>query len=500
VEKVEISALDDRRRDAARYGPPLGQSAAMRGFAPFQTSLLAAFGATASLALWFWSERVAGWLVAVAAFAFLAVAIWRVLLILVSAAPPLEPPPPAAWPRYTVLAALYDEADIVGQLIERLSRIDYPSNRLQGLLVLEAHDHETIAAALAAPRPDWLDILVAPPGKPQTKPRALNFALTQATGELLTVYDAEDAPDPHQLREAAARFAGDQSGRLACLQAPLRIHCPATDGSRFIGRQFAAEYASLFETTLPGMARLGLPFPLGGTSNHFRVEVLRAVGGWDAWNVTEDADLGFRLWSSGWTLGVLARPTWEAPPGGLPHWLPQRTRWLKGYLQTWGVHTRRPWRLGWRGSLALVTTVGAGLVSAAIHGLTLAWGAAAVLVSAMAGLPPETPMLALCVLVLGAASAWLSCAIGARRAGTPYGATDMIQAPAYWALLSLAFVHAAWRLVLEPFAWDKTPHRRDTRPDAESPVASHAEANDVLDATAPLRLSAGHAAAPQPVA
>lgn len=141
-------------------------------------------------------------------------------------------------------------------------------------------------------------------------------------------------------------------------------------------------------------------------------------------------------------------------------------------------------------------TVGAGLVSAAIHGLTLAWVLAAVLVSGMAGLSPETPTLALSVLVLGAASAWLSCAIGARRAGIPYGSMDMITAPAYWALLSLAFVHAAWRLVLDPFAWDKTPHRRDAEPTPGRP----AENDDRLDAAAPLRLSAGHAAAPEPVA
>lgn len=472
----------------------------MRRFAPFQAVLLVALTAAFALALWFWPDSFAGLFVTAAAFAFLAVAIWRVVLILISAEPLPEPPIPAAWPPYTILAALHDEAGIVGQLVERLSRIDYPPDQLQGLLVLEAHDHETIAAALAAPRPDWLDVLVTPPGRPQTKPRALNFALTHATGELLTVYDAEDAPDPHQLREAAARFASDRSGRLACLQAPLRIRPPDGDGSRFFDRQFAAEYASLFETVVPGMARLGLPFPLGGTSNHFRVDALRAVGGWDAWNVTEDADLGFRLWSRGWTLGVMARPTWETPPGGLAHWLPQRTRWLKGYLQTWGVHTRRPWRLGWRGAFALMMTVGAGLVSAAIHGLTLAWVAAAVLVSAMARLPPETPVLALCVLVLGAASAWLSCTIGARRAGAPYDAGDMMKASAYWALLSLAFVHAAWRLVLDPFTWDKTPHRRDARPDAESPTASKAETHDALDATAPLRLSAGHAAAPEPVA
>ncbi|WP_332660007.1 hypothetical protein [Brevundimonas sp.] len=157
------------------------------------------------------------------------------------------------------------------------------------------------------------------------------------------------------------------------------------------------------------------------------------------------------------------------------------------------MHTREPWRLGWRGAAALILTVGAGLVSAALHGLSLAWVAATVLVSLAAGLPPGTPTLALSVLVLGAASAWLSCAIGARRAGVPYGPGDMIVAPAYWALLSLAFAHAAWRLVFEPYAWDKTRHRRDAPPEA-------AETQDVLDETAPLRLSAVHAAAPEPVA
>ncbi|MDI1327521.1 MAG: glycosyltransferase family 2 protein [Brevundimonas sp.] len=466
----------------------------MRGFAPVQLAAVVAFAATVGALAWFQPERFGSGVVLAGAWGFLAVAFWRAALILLSATAPPPPPEPVVWPRYTVVAALYQEAEIVSQLIGRLSRIDYPADRLQGLLVLEAHDHDTIAAALATPRPDWLEVFVIPPGKPQTKPRALNCALAQATGELLTVYDAEDDPDPLQLREAAARFVADPTGRLACLQAPLRIRRSRTpDASPFLDRQFAAEYASLFETALPGIARLGLPFPLGGTSNHFRTDVLSAVEGWDSWNVTEDADLGFRLWRRGWRLGVLSRPTWETPPGGLDNWLPQRTRWLKGYMQTWGVHTREPWRLGGRGAAALVMTVGAGLASAALHGLSLAWVAATVLVALMAGLPPETPALALSVLVLGAASAWLSCAIGARRAGVPYGPSDMIAAPAYWALLSLAFAHAAWRLVLDPFAWDKTRHRRDA-------PAGAAETHDVLDETAPLRLSALHAAAPEPVA
>ncbi|NJC42424.1 hypothetical protein GGQ87_002719 [Brevundimonas alba] len=474
----------------------MATSAAWRGLAGFQWLLLALLLGGGLALLWFRPSGAAPVAAAVAAIAFLAISAWRVLLVIVSTRS-RDPVPSetSVLPRYSILVALHDETEVMSQLVERLARIDYPPDRLQGLLVLEAHDHATIAAALAAPRPDWLEVFVAPSGTPCTKPRALNCALSHVTGDLVTVYDAEDEPHPLQLREAAARFAGDAGGRLACLQAPLRIRRGrrGADASPFVDRQFAAEYASLFETILPGMARLGLPFPLGGTSNHFRVDVLRAVGGWDAFNVTEDADLGFRLWAEGWRLGVIGLPTWETPPGGLADWLPQRCRWLKGYMQTWGVHTRRPWRLGARGAFALVMTVGACLGSAALNGPSLAWVAAGVLVAVMAGLPPETPLLAMSVLVLGAASAWLSCAIGARRAGVPYGPIDMIGAPAYWALQSLAAFHAGWRLVHEPFAWDKTRHRRDAAT-AEAPVYA------ALDETAPNRLSAGHAAAPQPVA
>lgn len=162
-------------------------------------------------------------------------------------------------------------------------------------------------------------------------------------------------------------------------------------------------------------------------------------------------------------------------------------------MQTFGVHSRRAWELGPQGLFSLLITVGAGLASAAIHGPSLAWLATAALVSAMAGVTPLIPTLAAGVLIVGAISAWLCCWIGARRAGIPYGAADMIAAPAYWALLSLAWAHAAWRLIREPFTWDKTDHRPDPRP---TRAAGHAR----LDETAPNRLSADHAAAPQPVA
>ncbi len=398
--------------------------------------------------------------------AFLICAAWRILLILASRWPQPPSPVPEVLTPYTILVALHDEVDVMDQLVERLSRIDYPHDRLQGLLLVEAHDLETIQAAQAADRPEWLQVVVVPLGLPLTKPRALNHGLSMATGGLVTVYDAEDDPDPLQLREAASRFEADGDPRLACLQAPLRIRRrhDTAPRSAFLHRQFAVEYAALFEVTLPGMARLGLPFPLGGTSNHFRTDVLRSLGGWDAYNVTEDADLGFRLWRNGWRSGLIQRPTYEVPPNELEDWLPQRTRWLKGFMQTWGVHTRDLRGLGVRGILALIMTLGSTIAAAAAHALALAWLASSVLIALFSGLSPATPMFAVSVLILGTAAAVLINKIGAQRAHVPYDANDMVMSPVYWSLLTLAFCQAFWRLIAEPFAWDKTRHRPDPVP------------------------------------
>lgn len=393
--------------------------------------------------------------------AFGVCAAWRILLAIVSLGRPAPPSPPSVLPTYAVLVALHDEADVAAQLVSALAQIDYPAARLEGFLLLEAHDQATLAAIEATDRPEWLRVLIVPPGFPRTKPRALNHGLARCRAEYVTVYDAEDRPDPLQLQEAVARFAMDHGGRLACLQAPLRIVRAGPTTSPFLDRQFALEYASLFEVTLPALTRLGLPFPLGGTSNHFRADVLREIGGWDAHNVTEDADLGFRLHREGYRLGVLTRPTLETPPGDLQDWLPQRTRWMKGFMQTWGVHTRRPWRLGARGALSLIMTLGMALASAAVHAPSVAWVSASILVAAAMGLTPAIPQTAVIVLSAGVLCAWLTSAIGARRADLAYGPVEMLEAPAYWSLLSIAFGHAVWRLITEPFAWDKTPHRPD---------------------------------------
>lgn len=284
-------------------------------------------------------------------FALFALAIaFRFTAAALAAEPPPAPrAPPKDAPLYTIICPLHREAALVMDLVAALDRIDYPRERLQIILALEEDDVETRVAIEALGLGAPYEILLCPDDGPRTKPKALNIALAYARGEFCTIYDAEDRPHPHQLAAAVAAFA-EGGPKLACVQAPL-----LADNARasWIAAQFAAEYAVQFLTILPLLARLGLPLPLGGTSNHFRVETLRACGGWDSYNVTEDADLGYRLARFGWRVAMIGAPTFEEAPISFAAWLRQRTRWIKGHLQTWLVLMRnpvRPRRWGWRRS------------------------------------------------------------------------------------------------------------------------------------------------------
>jgi hypothetical protein len=257
----------------------------------------------------------------------------------------------AVLPSYTILVPAYEERDVIGGMVECLEQLDYPKDRLEALILVERRDHATKAAVRAANPAGFIRIVEIPPGSPQTKPRSCNAGLLLAKGDLLVVYDAEDRPDRDQLRVVAERFlAGDAS--LACVQAKLVV---SNARRSFVTRQFAIEYGMRFELLFPGLVRLGLPVPLGGTSNHFRTSVLRGLGGWDAWNVTEDADLGMRCAALGYRVDSITR-------GEMPHevgaWTRQRTRWQKGWMLTALVHTRNPvetWRaFGGAGTIALL--------------------------------------------------------------------------------------------------------------------------------------------------
>ena len=272
-------------------------------------------------------------------------------------------------PVYTIFVPLFREHRVLPSLVRALTRIDYPAAKLDIKLILESVDTKTIAVARSLGLPGCFEVIVVPDAQPRTKPKALNYALQFARGEFAVIYDAEDLPEPDQLRKAVAAFhAGPPN--LACLQARLNYF---NARENWLTRQFAIEYAALFDGYLPTFEQLGLPIPLGGTSNHFRMPALKWLGAWDAYNVTEDADLGLRLYRRGYVCQMLDSTTLEEAPCQFSAWLCQRTRWLKGYMQTWLVHMRQPirlWReLGLLGFLGFQVIIGGAFISALIHPL-----------------------------------------------------------------------------------------------------------------------------------
>ena len=280
-----------------------------------------------------WRATLLALSVAAAIFFIVASALRLVAAVLVSRdAPPRGRPATgiaeADLPIYSVLVPLYREAGVAADLIAALGQMDWPAERLDIKLIVEADDAKTRQAVeAAAPGPPF-EIVVVPAARPRTKPKALNFALPLARGRYVTVYDAEDRPHPGQLREAYATFERSLPA-VACLQAPLIIDNGQASG---LARFFAVEYSALFDGLLPALARLDLPVPLGGTSNHFRREALEAVGGWDPYNVTEDADLGLRLSRLGFRTKTIRLPTFEEAPTEFVPWLKQRSRWFKGWM------------------------------------------------------------------------------------------------------------------------------------------------------------------------
>ena len=364
-------------------------------------------------------------------------------------------------PRYTVLVPLVREAAVVAQLVNALRRLDYPADRHEILLITEAFDCDTRAAIDAVRLPAHFRVVVVPDGEPRTKPRALNYALPEAQGDFVVVYDAEDCPEPDQLLRAVAEFRRGPAN-LGCLQARLNIYNP---GESWLTRQFTMEYTALFDAILPLLERWHLPVPLGGTSNHFPRAILEEAGGWDAFNVTEDADLGIRLARGGWHVGVLASTTWEEAPPLWKGWLAQRTRWLKGWQQTYLVHMREPRRLwqqlGPRRFIGFQALMAALLFSVLLHPwfyvfaiFDLAGGAPLF----SAGASGVMWGIALFNLIAGYLSAVALGRAALRHRRHSIGAW-IWWVPVYWLAISIAAYRAIFQLVAAPYHWEKTEHR-----------------------------------------
>jgi len=366
-------------------------------------------------------------------------------------------------PLYTIIAALYREARSVEGLMQAIARLDYPVEKLDVILAVEADDVETQDAIARSQTHLPITVIPVPVAAPRTKPKALNAALPFARGAFTVIYDAEDRPEPDQLRRALHAF-GRYGDELACVQARLSIDNTADS---WLTRLFTADYAAQFDVFLNGLSHLRLPLPLGGSSNHFYTDVLRKVGAWDPYNVTEDADLGMRLARLGYRTIMIHSSTDEEAPARLGPWLRQRTRWFKGWMQTWCVHMRQPRQLlrdlGPTGFLAFQLAVGGNVLAALVHPLFLAGTVAFVATGSAASDDNDAPtaiLLALyCINVLvGYFTSGLLGWIGLRRRGLLATAWILLLTPLNWLLLSVAAWRALYQFAVSPYRWEKTEH------------------------------------------
>ena len=364
-------------------------------------------------------------------------------------------------PVFTVLVPMYKEPAMLPMLAQSLRALDYPLGKLDIKLVLEASDHETIEVASKLGLEGMFEVIRVPPSHPQTKPKACNFALQFARGEFLVIYDAEDRPEPDQLRKVVATFR-KSSPNTACLQCSLSYF---NSGENWLTRMFTLDYGLWFDQMLPGLERLNIPIPLGGTSNHFKIEVLRELHAWDPFNVTEDADLGVRLTQKGYRVGVVDSTTFEEASCHAGNWIRQRSRWMKGYMQTFLVHTRRPLHLvrtiGPLGFLGFVFFIGgtvlSGLFNPLFWLLYVGWLLAAV-TGFEAVFPEPLLFLSLFNLLAGnGALVFLNMLAPIRRGWLdliPYSLTAF----GYWVIISIAAYRGLWQLLRNPFYWEKTQH------------------------------------------
>jgi cellulose synthase/poly-beta-1,6-N-acetylglucosamine synthase-like glycosyltransferase len=368
---------------------------------------------------------------------------------------------PREWPVFTVLVPMYKEPETVRQMVAALKAMDYPEDKKDVQILLEADDALTLDAARRLDMPPGFRIREIPESFPRTKPKACNIGLHLARGEYLVIYDAEDLPEKDQLKKAVMAFEASPRN-VACVQSRLNYYNPYQNA---LTRWFTAEYSAWFDLQLPGLAALGAVIPLGGTSNHFKTRVLQDLMGWDAYNVTEDCDLGVRLGRAGYATRMLETTTWEEACGSLRFWIKQRTRWLKGYIQTWFVHMRNPLRLlielGPANFLHYHLLIGGVIFSALAN--PLFWAMALVwIVFRPEGISqlfpgPVFAMGAACLFLGNIVFTYVNIVGCCKRRRDSLMWWSLLT-PIYWMMMS----YSGWRAFIQffraPFVWEKTQH------------------------------------------
>lgn len=394
---------------------------------------------------------------------------YKLLFAVIGLSIPIRPPindidemDEPSLPVYTILVPLFHEKRVtIESLANNLQKLDYPPHKLDIKLVLESDDLETINIAKALHLPSRFEIVLIPPSEPRTKPKACNYALKFARGEYVTIFDAEDHPDPRQIKLALRAFS-EGDAKLACVQCALNYY---NSRENWLTRMFTMEYTFWFDLMLPAMSKLSQPIPLGGTSNHFRTEFLRNMVAWDPFNVTEDADLGIRINRLGYESKVLSSTTYEEATSRVIPWIKQRTRWMKGYMQTYLVHMRQPARLyrelGLKGFLGFQLFVGGAifanltnLILLVVFGLTLWFGA-----SFTSYLFPS-PILEVAWFnfVVGNLLLMLLNLLAIWRRRMFDLIPFVLTVPVYWLLASIATYRALYQIFFKPSYWDKTEH------------------------------------------
>jgi len=375
-------------------------------------------------------------------------------------------------PVYTLLIPVYKEKEVISQLIERIKKMDYPKHKLDVRILLEENDIETIQIIKSMDLPFYFTMIVVPESKPQTKPKACNYGLLQARGEYVVIYDAEDRPEPDQLKKAYLAFK-ELSQEYVCVQAKLNYF---NSDQNILTKVFTQEYSMWFELLLVGIMQMNVPIPLGGTSNHFKMSFLRSVGGWDPFNVTEDADLGIRLYQYHYKTAILDSRTWEEANSKTKNWIRQRSRWIKGYMQTFFVHMRRPVELykkiGFRGFVGYIAMIFGTpflpLINPIFWALFVIW----ILTKAQwiqSMFPGILYYVALIQMVVGNFIFIYMNMLGtyyvikdcARKKQYPFSYKIIkygLFVPFYWILMSVAAYKALFQFFINPYYWEKTQH------------------------------------------
>ncbi len=372
----------------------------------------------------------------------------------------------ATLPVYTIFCPLYHEADLIPQFINAMASLDYPKDKLQVLLLLEENDSETIKRLGIFHLPDYFQTVIIPHSMPKTKPKALNYGLQHTKGEYAVIFDAEDIPEKNQLKKVYLAF-NKVGSDVQCIQAKLSFYNPHQN---ILTRLFASEYSLWFDLVLTGLQSIDAPIPLGGTSNHFRTRDIVSLQGWDPFNVTEDADLGMRIAKRGLKTSIINSTTFEEANSNLGNWFHQRSRWVKGYIQTYLVHTRSRGGFNKRNGFAFQLVIGGKVLSMIINPIMWALTISYFVFRPVLGLfieslfPTTIFYIALITLVVGNFLYVYYYMIGAAKRGQFELIIFSFIIPVYWLFMSIAAFKAFFELASKPHKWNKTMHGLHLKP------------------------------------